>query len=308
MKKLTLLLMALPLVFASCSNEDMAPKEETVEVSFRAELPQAMSTRAVALEDLTVYCAVFENDVEISGFRTAIKVKAGEPIIFAPRLVKGRTYDIAFWASKEGAYNVTDMTAICRTSSAPTGFTEADYDAFTANATITVDGDHSQDITLCRPLALLNLGVTVDDWNGVANANTFNLPPKNITLTISDVRTSFNALTGNALNSAANDITYTLDVTGNDLVVNGVTYKSIAQCYVLMDATKQNNSTTANLTYSIYSNNLSPIRENAQIIHVPLQANHITNVVGGLLTGTVTYNISVENNGAYTGNHNKDDI
>ncbi len=298
MKKLTLLLMALPLLFASCSNEDMAPKEETVEVSFRAEIPQAMGTRAVALEDLTVYCAVFENGVEIAGLGAAIDVVAGQPIVFAPRLVKGRTYGVAFWASKEGAYNVTDMTAICRTSPVPTGFTEADYDAFTANATITVEGNQSQDITLCRPLALLNLGVTEDDWNGVANPDTFNLPPTNITLTILDVITSFNALTGNALNSAANDITYTLGVTGNDLEVNGKTYKNIAQCYVLMDATKQNDSTTANLTYSIYSNS-SPIRENAQIIHVPLQANHITNVVGGLLTGVVSYTITVKDNGAY---------
>lgn len=307
MKNLIYLLLALPLLFTSCSNEDMATSEESVQVSFRAELPQAMGTRAVALEDLTVYCAVFENDVEIAGLRTMIDVVAGQPIVFAPRLVKGRTYDIAFWASKEGAYNVTDMTAICRTSPVPEGITEADYDAFTANATITVEGNHSQDITLCRPLALLNLGVTEEDWNGVANPDTFDLPPKNITLTISGVRTSFNALTGNALNSAVSDITYYLGVTGNDLEVNGKTYINIAQCYVLMDATKQNDSTTANLTYSIYSNS-SPIRENAQIIHVPLQANHITNVVGGLLTGVVSYTITVKDDGAYAEEDNNKDI
>ena len=107
------------------------------------------------------------------------------------------------------------MTAICRTSPVPTVITEADYDAFTANATITVEGNHSQDITLCRPLALLNLGVTGDDWDGVANRYTFNLPPTDITLTISDVRTSFNALKGEALVNTENNVTYELPVTGS---------------------------------------------------------------------------------------------
>ena len=36
------------------------------------------------------------------------------------------------------------------------------------------------------------------------------------------------------------------------------------------------------------------IREDVQIQYVPFQRNYQTNLVGGLLTGTVTYNVSIQ--------------
>lgn len=59
---------------------------------------------------------------------------------------------------------------------------------------------------------------------------------------------------------------------------------------VLPDAQKEN----FDITYSIYDQNSNAIRSNVEINAVPLQANYKTNVVGGLLTGTVTYNISLK--------------
>jgi len=285
MKNLIYLLIAPPLFFTSCQNDEQAVSEETVQVSFTAELPQQMGTRASsALSVDKVYCAVFENGEEIQNLRGEIGITEGQNIVFAPRLIKGRTYDIVFWASKDGSYNVTDMTAITRNASIP----EADYDAFTATTEITVEGNHSEGITLKRPIAQLNMGVTPEDWNGVANPNTFNMEPSTITLKI-DGKSTFNALTGNATGTES-EITYNLSVSGAGFTCKENTYKSIAMCYVLAESEKQN----INITYSIYDENGNAIQEDRQIIHVPLQMNYATYVVGGLLTGTIGYSITLD--------------
>ena len=299
MKNLFYLLLTIPFFLASCSNEDMAASEETVEVSFIAQVPQGMGTRASSITTVDkVYCAVFENDEEILGLRTEIDID-GEDINFTPRLIKGRTYDVVFWAAKDGSYNVDYMTNITRIA----GKDEAEYDAFTATTEITVEGNISKSVTLYRPLAQLNMGVTEDDWNGVANSNTFNLTPDRIELTIENVYTSFNALDGYAQDQDA--FLYNLPVTGADFQADSKVYKYIAQCYVLMSETQQNDKGNFNLSYSIYSETKA-IRENAEIIHVPLQANYKTNVVGGLLTGEIEYTISFGNEGGFNGDHNED--
>ena len=65
MKNLIYLLLALPLLFTSCRNEDMATSEEAVQVSFCAEIPQPMGTRASSTLSVDkVYCAVFENGIQ----------------------------------------------------------------------------------------------------------------------------------------------------------------------------------------------------------------------------------------------------
>ena len=135
MKKLIYLLLALPLLATSCSTGDIAA-DEAVEVCFSAELPRIMGTRATPTSVDKVYCAVFENGEEILNFREEIDITSGS-IVYAPRLIKGKTYDIVFWASKAGAYDVSDLTAIKRNAAVA----EADFDAFTARTNITVVGN-----------------------------------------------------------------------------------------------------------------------------------------------------------------------
>lgn len=288
MKNLIYLLLALPLLFTSCSNEDMATSEESVQVSFCAEIPQPMATRASSTLSVDkVYCAVFENGVEITNLRQDIDIVESQSIIFAPRLIKGRTYDIVFWASKAGAYDVTDLTAITRTTGSAA--TESDFDAFTAHIDVFVSNDNQpKPIVLTRPLAQLNLGVTPEDWDGVASVSTFNMIPTNITISLTG-KDTFNALTG-LVTGDDKSISYNLSVSGSEFTIEEKTYKNIAMCYVLPDAQKEN----FDITFSINDQNGDAIRSNVAINAVPLQANYKTNVVGGLLTGTVTYNITLQ--------------
>ena len=273
--------------FISCNQDDEIISKETVQVSFSAALPQVFGARATT-SGLTVdkvVCAVFENDVEISNLRETISIVDGQGIHFTPRLIKGRSYDVVFWASKEGCYNTQDLTRITRTTPVPTGMAEQDFDAFTESVNIQVTGSDTKSVTLKRPFAQLNIGVTQEDWNAVVN--NFNLMPSTMVVTI-EGKNTFNALTGVAVGEET-PITYNLACSGDDLSVNSTTYKSIASCYVLPDAQKEN----FDITYTINDQNTTAIR-NDIFYSVPLQANYKTNVVGGLLTGVITYDITIQ--------------
>ncbi len=294
MKKLIILLMALPLCFTSCSNDDAVVGEETVAVSFCAELPQMMGTRVESTSNVNkVYCAVFENGSEI--VRSEIDITPGQGISFVPRLIKGRTYRVAFWASKEDAYNVSNFNSITRNA----GLSEAEYDAFTAvTDPITVEGSHTIEVTLRRPIAQLNMGVTEADWSCLTQQ--FGMTPSTITLTI-EGKSAFNALTGSA-DGISQPITYDLNVTGAALVCNGVTYHNIAMCYVLASAENE----LVSINYSIYDQTETAIREDVSLINIPMQRNYKTNVVGGLLTGQVTYNITFDDSFLTDNDHNEE--
>lgn len=283
MKNLFYLLLAMPMLFTACNRGDEVVSEEMVQVSFSAALPQAIGTRATS-SGLTVdhvVCAVFQNGTEISTLREIISIQDGQPIVFAPQLIKDRTYDIVFWASKEDAYEISNLTAIARKA----GKTESEYDAFTESVQIKVTASKEDDVTLKRPLAQLNIGVTQEDWNAVVNS--FNMTPSTMVLEIRG-KSSFNALKGTAVGDDL-PISYDLTCSGNDLTVNGTAYKSVASCYVLPEAQKENFT----IAYTIKDQNSKVIRE-AQINSVPLEANYKTNVVGGLLTGKIEYTIDIE--------------
>ncbi len=288
MKRLIYLILAMPLFFTSCSKDEEMVSEESVQVSFSTELPKRIGTRA-STTDLNVnkvVCAVFEDGEEIGTLREVITIQEGEDIVFAPRLIKGRTYDVVFWAMKDKNYNVNDMTAITRASE--TTAAESDFDAFTESVEVEVTGSKSETVTLKRPLAQLNLGVTLDDWNAVASEETFGMKPTKMIITLTG-KDTFNALTG-ATTGEDKEVTYTLDVSGEDLVTGDETYKSIAMCYVYPDAGQEN----IDITYTIYDQDNDVIREDVTIQNIPLENNYRTNVVGGLLTGTITYTITFE--------------
>ena len=285
MKKLIYLLLAMPLLFTSCSNDEEMASEETVQVSFSTELPKRIGTRASAtdLNVNKVVCAVFENGEEISALRKVITIQEGEDIVFAPRLIKGRTYDVVFWAMKDDNYNVDDMKTITRASVATA--TESDFDAFTESVEVEVTGSKSETITLKRPFAQLNLGVTTEDWNAV---ETLGMTPDKIDIKVTG-KDTFNARTG-AVTGGDVEITRNLIVSGSDLTAGNSTYKSIAMCYVYPDDGQENKD----ITYSIYDKNNEVIRKDVTIQNIPLENNYRTNVVGGLLTGTITYTITFE--------------
>ena len=298
MKKQFILLLTAVALLVSCSNDNTNFEEETVQVSFCAEIPQAMGTRAAG--DLVVNkleCAVFdENNNEITTLRQTIDIIDGQDPVFSPRLIKGNSYKIAFWAMKEGCYDVNDMKNISRIS----GQNEADYDAFTYATAIEVLNSEQKEVTLARPFALLNAGISSEDWNAVTN--TFGLIPTTTVVTYTGKK-CYNALSGEPVGTAE-EINYTMPV-GGTVTVEGTTYNSIASCYILPDFLPVQATDVKSIFFTIKDQDGNAIRSNVEIPSVTLQSNYKTNIVGSILTGTVSYTISISNAFA-NDEHNKD--
>ncbi len=266
------------LLFAACT-KDFQSSEERVSVSFTASVPQMLSTRASS--DVIV-CAVFHDGQEVTGLRSTLLVGSGS-IVYSPKLVKGQKYDVVFWAMKEGAYNVTDLTGISRVS----GKAEADYDAFTQSVEYTVDGSAPAAVTLKRPLARINLGVSSEDWSTAAGLGQ---TPAMATVTVNGAYPSYNAV-AQAPSGAAATQTFTLDVTGADLNVNNVVYKTISSNFIFTDGAN------VSFGYTIYtetSQTAESLLSSGTVNNVPVGKNHNTNIVGNLMTEGVSFTIVID--------------
>ena len=285
MKKLFIILTLIPVFFTSCNKDEAGMNDETVEVSFTSDLTEEAMTRAAS--DLTVnqiVCAVFDGNNEITALRQTKAITDPSAINISLHLVKGRTYNVVFWAMKDGNYDVTDMKAIKR--SATGSINETDYDAFTATTSITVQDAVTLPLTLTRPLAQVNFGVTELDWN---TALQFSQTPTTATITY-QASDTFNALTGETV-LGSTEIIRRSSCTGSAMSVESVTYKHLGTFYVLMSETERE---TLDVTCNVLDQNATSIRSDIRIPFVPVQRNYKTNIVGGLLAGTVTYQITLK--------------
>lgn len=297
MKRLIYLLLALPL-FVACSNEEFDAMErgEEVQVTVTTEVP-VVNTRAViaGTQIDEVVCGVFENDVEIAGLRTVVPVPADGVLKFTPTLINGHTYTIVLWAHTSGSFNTGKLTAITRVA----GNDEALYDAFTIAREFTVNGSDNISVILQRPFAQLNIGVSQEDWNAVANAATFNLEPKKVKLTVNNAATSYNALTGKGVETDQT-LSYDINVPADQTITSGgVTYRLLSQCYVLLESGFPN----ADVTYEILATEDKYVTDGV-FNSVPFDANHRTNILGRLMTGKIDYSITLNLAGFDTANDN----
>lgn len=281
MKKIIYVLFVLPWILVSCSQEADQVVEESVEVNFSTAIPGQISTRATDLSVNKLVCAVFDENQEIVVSET-IAITDPADIHFSPRLIKGRTYDVVFWAMKEGSYNVDNLSQIYRVEGKP----EVDYDAFTATTKITVESSETIAVTLTRPLAQLNIGVTEEDWDAVV---ALGQTPACTSISYMSYD-AFNALTGGLLMRNYGSITRTAPASGT-FDVGNTTYKSLGSFYVFVDGTTEKR--LSDIKFTIKDGSGKAIRSNVEIVNVPIQRNYKTNLVGGLLTGTITYNISL---------------
>ena len=285
--------MTLPLVFAGCAdNDEVIAGDETVEVSFSAALPQKIQSRAAGsgLNVNKVVCATFDNEGnEIAALRKVVDVVDGQNIEYAPRLVNGHTYQVAFWAMKDDAYNVTDMTNISRSTGEGASTDEADFECF-ANHTeqFTVSGNKSETISLNRPVARLRLGTSEADLNAVT---ALGYTPTSVEVKLT-THNAYNALEGKVTGTAT-EKTFTLPVnTEGNITAGESTYKSLTSNYVF--ASDGNVTVTLTIKGKKGESAAEETVCTRTVDNVPLHANKNTNIVGDLMTGTVIYTVTME--------------
>ena len=309
MKKSIFLGMLAALALAnSCSTEDNGLsssennlKQVTLKVSADGALTRAISDGTSV--DQLVYRVFDKNGNAITTLNktteAATDLLSGHTVTLT--LAKGQTYKIAFWAQKAGcaAYTVDDNMNVSIDYSGVNN--DESRDAFFKTVELTVNEDMTQDVTLKRPFAQINVGTTNTDWTA---ATTAGLTVTQSKVTVKKAANKLNVVDGTV--SGATDVTYTeANLPGEPLMVDADgdgtkdSYKYLSMCYVLPnDATDGTQKTLASTEFTFKpaagTANVSDVIIKDGLQNVPLQRNYRTNIVGDILTRSQQFKIVVD--------------
>ncbi|MGM9833967.1 MAG: DUF6562 domain-containing protein [Candidatus Limisoma sp.] len=294
-KKLLLgMLAGATFIFTGCQDEAiLATTDGESQVTFTAEIPQGIATRAFAdgttATQLTyaVYetgstTKLIDGTAEFNGLKTTVNL----------RLVNGKTYDILFWAQ--------DPDATCYTFDMATQTVTVDYagikssdetrDAFFKAQTFAVSGTINETVQLYRPFSQLNIGAT--DYQEATQTGFTTTQTK---VVVNHLANKINLLSG----AVEGDETITYDLAnvpadGETFPVKGVNADYLAMNYLLVPQDKQ--LVDVDFTATNGSHNIARHYSN-----VPVQRNYRTNIYGNILTEEANFNVEIVP--AFLGDH-----
>ena len=220
---------------------------------------------------------------------------------YSTRLVTGQTYTFVFWAEKSGnghyKYNPDTKTIAVKYTNAEgnaAAGNDESRDAFYAKLeNVQITGAYSQSVTLTRPFAQVNFGVTQADMDAAKDAG-FIVSKAAVKCT--NVAKTLNLLTG----AVSDGVTATFALTNlpsQTLSAANKTYKYVAMNYVLVG------STLSDITLTLEANDPVSATPEYTYHNIPLQGNFRTNIVGDLFTSPASINITVDSR--FDGDNNK---
>lgn len=218
-------------------------------------------------------------------------------------LAKGQQYTVAFWAQNPNctAYTTTDLKNVTIDYAGLNN--DETRDAFFKAETFTVTGNTEIDVVLKRPFAQINVGVYQTDWDA-AVASEIEIEKSKVT--IEKAATSINLLTGEVEGEETVEYGFatiptqfttpeTLDV---DLDKDGTKekYVYLSMSYILANdaTTGYAKATLEDLDFTFAPKSGSNINFSEGLNAVPVQRNWRTNIIGKILTGDVTFNITID--------------
>jgi len=305
MKKLGLILAAaFPMLFAACSedNHNIPGEDDFVNVSFSTMLDQSAMTRGVTGESdgsnaTKLYVAVYNasnNLIEgISKIGENTVTMSGNAASVSFQLVKGQTYNFAFWAqdpnATEGALTFDATNKKVTVDYTKIKANDESLDAFTAHVNnLTVTGPITQSVTLKRPWAQLNYGTTATDW---AAAEAAGITVTQSKVTVSNVYSTLNLLDGTVSDNTSTDIELVAAAIPNlTLTVGTDNYKQLGLNYLLVGNEGEQGLIKADLTVL----NAAEVINTLAFSNIPVQRNYRTNIIGDLLTSAVNFNVNID--------------
>ena len=226
-------------------------------------------------------------------------------------LAKGQTYQVAFWAQNKSctAYTTTDLRNVVVNYAGLNN--DETRDAFFKAETFTVTGNTEIDVVLKRPFAQINVGVYQSDWDAAVASG---IEIEKSKVTIEKAATSINLLTGEVDGDQTVEYGFdiipakfaTLETLDVDLDKDGTkeNYVYLSMSYILV---ADRNSDTDNsgvlgderatlesLQYTFSPASGNNITFGDGLNSVPVQRNWRTNIIGKILTGDVTFNITID--------------
>ncbi|MBR4660011.1 MAG: hypothetical protein IKO77_01085 [Bacteroidales bacterium] len=297
----------------SCTNEPEGSLVGKAKVIYTIDGPSQIATKAMGTitSAYTLYYEVRLWDGSVLGEKLTGEGLSGSKTVAADQwpatvsfdLARGKQYKILFWAQSvaapEGLFDASDLAAVAIDYSKMAASNE-ECDAFSGFDVITPAGATAASATLTRPFALVNLGTSDATQFKTASGG----------CTVGDVKvtvagtlaSSFNVATGEAgTGSATSFAPNAAPIDAFDaktLIVNETAFNYLSAVYVLPAA----GSEVIEVAYIIKDNNDADITT-LEVTNVPVKTNYRTNITGKLLTGTTTYNISVDQ--AFTGETDK---
>ena len=286
---------ALLLGTASCS-KDMEPEMTDGTVQFKVELPGNIDSRAIAdgttAKKLDVACYDADGNVLSNLNPTVSDFDENRVATVTVKLVKGQTYNFAFFAHAAGApyqFNAGTKLSECNftvtdnyTGTACVSNAE-NRDAFYATLTDYEVTSATTEVRLYRPFAQLNFGT--DD---LAAAEAAGIIPGQSMVTVKQVATSFNLSTGKAATDGAVDATFALAARPTEtLTVENKDYAWMAMNYFLVP----NNEDNVDVKMTVKTNKADV---EVPVTSVPVKKNHRTNILGSLFTQEGNFKVIIE--------------
>ena len=286
----------LAVLAAACTkNSDSIQTEIPVTVSLS--LPE-IGTKAIADGQKVnkVHCIVFRNDRLIShtDVTKTITMSAGQAT-YTTRLISGQTYKIAFWAEvADNTYYTVDYSTATVTVSYGSAGNDENRDAFFNAVEYTVtDATSALDVTLKRPFAQLNYGLSAADK---ALADAISPIAKTEVSLDGGAYTKLNLLSGEVSAPATVPVVFASApvISSEKLKVQpaGATaateYEYLSMNYILV-----NQEVTPNATLKLYDDS-NAIVTTVNTSLLPLKRNYRTNIVGNLISEPARINIVVD--------------
>lgn len=325
MKKLLLFLMATMLLGVSCQQNEFSElnMKNGTSVTLKIDVPELTDTRS-GETDMNSGLGAIDNFTADEWAKYDVRyimeiydatdgyVNLNEPIkkrdvktldeyaetMFDVRLVPQRTYRFVIWAdfveqgSKEDlSYNTSDLNNITRKEVVAMDECQDAYfickDLFVGNEGI------SESLTLKRPFGKIRVITT--DHNEV---NIGSEPEKvEVKFYNHTLYTSLNAVTGQATGETVNEYTYTLTkestpyTQGYDASIQNLTLFSD---YILAGDFEEEGAQEVNFTVKVWGKDGREIKTNDFSTQIPLGRNHLTTIVGNLLTLQNNINIVID--------------
>ncbi|MDD7071386.1 MAG: DUF6562 domain-containing protein [Candidatus Egerieousia sp.] len=293
------------LTFASCQKENVQdPSSQEADVTFTLSSP-AMQTKAVFADGNTVNTVhVHVYKVDASGNLSYIAPTTGSPTkevtmtggsaTYSARLVTGQKYTFVFWADYQAdgytspyTYDAVNQTISVNYNAACNDEKRDAFYAVIPNVTIT--GAYSHSVTLKRPFAQVNFGVTTADYDAAVAAG--------VTVNGAAVKCTKAANAINLLNDTTSgevDATFaTATLPSETLTAANTSYKYVAMNYVLVG---KDAKTLSDITLTLNATGAASGTPEYTYTNIPLQGNYRTNIVGELFTSPANINITVDKN------------
>lgn len=286
----------LAVLAAACTKSSDSIQTE-IPVTVSLSLPE-IGTKAIADGQKVnkVHCIVFRNDKLINHSDvTKTITMSGRKATYTTRLISGQKYKIAFWAEvADNTYYTVDYTNAIVTVSYNSAGNDENRDAFFNAVEYTVtDATSALNVTLKRPFAQLNYGLSAADK---ALADAISPIAKAEVSLNGGAYTKLNLLTGNVSAPATVPVVFASApvISSEKLKVQpaGATtiteYEYLSMNYILVDQ-----EVAPKATLKLYDAS-NAIVTTVSTSLVPLKRNFRTNIVGDLISEQAQINIVVD--------------